>query len=135
MSISLSDTLTEDRARALSRALDAGSTGGKLKIYSGTQPSAGGSPSGTLLATLIFPDPSADTYSAGVLTLHEPIADLGVADGVATWARLTDSADNWVADCSAGATGSGHPVIINSATAEIYAGGTVSVNAITVSEV
>lgn len=135
MSIVLNPTVTEDRARALSRALDADTNPGKLKIYAGTQPSAGGSPSGALLVTLTFPDPSADTYSSGVLALHEPTANNAVADGLATWARLEDGAGTWVADCTCGATGSGQPVIINASTADIYAGGLVSVTAITVSEV
>lgn len=135
MSIYLNMTVVEDRSRALTRALDTDTNPGQLKIYSGTQPAEGGTPTGTLLATLTFPKPSADSFSSGVLVLHEPAPELAVADGLATWARLQDGAGNWIADCSAGATGSGHPVIIIADTADIYAGGTVSVEAITISEV
>lgn len=134
MSIDLSPTVTEDRARAISRALDADTAAGVLKIFAGTQPAAGGAET-TLLVTLTFPKPSADIYSAGSLTLHEPADNNAVADGLATWARLEDGAGTWIADCTCGATGSGQPVIINAATADIYSGGNVSVAAITISEV
>lgn len=134
MSISINSSVVEDRARALSRALDADTSPGELKIYSGTQPAAGGTPSGTLLVSMTFPKPSADSFSAGVLTLHEPASNLALADGLATWARLEDGAGNWVADCTVGATGSGEPIIIIAATADIYAGGTVSVDSITIGE-
>lgn len=134
MSIDLNPTVIEDRAHAIPRALDADTAAGVLKIFSGTQPAAGGAET-TLLVTLTFLKPSADIYSAGALTLHEPTPNNAVADGLATWARLEDGAGTWVADCTCGATGSGQPVIINASTADIYAGGLVSVTAITVSEV
>ena len=135
MTIYLNISVLESRARVLSTALDADTLPGQLKIYSGTQPAGGGTPTGTLLVTLTFPKPSADTFSGGTLVLKEPNPGLAAADGLATWARLEDGGGNWVADCSVGATGSGHPVIINAATADIYAGGTVTVDAITVTEV
>lgn len=135
MSITLNNAVVEDRTRAISRALDANTLPGKLKIYAGTQPGAGGTPSGDLLVSMTFPKPSADNYSTGTLTLHEPTSELALMDGLATWARLEDGAGTWVADCTCGATGSGHPIIIYASTAYIYAGGTVSVMAISISEV
>lgn len=135
MTIYLNNSVVESRARVLSAALDYDTLPGQLKLYSGTQPAGGGTPTGTLLVTLTFPKPSADTFSGGTLVLKEPNPGLAVDDGLATWARLEDGSGTWVADCSAGATGSGHPVVINAATADIYAGGTVSVDAITITEV
>lgn len=135
MSIVLNDSVTEDRVRALSRALDFDTLPGQLKIYEGTQPAPGGSPAGTLLVTLTFPKPCVDNYASAVLTLKEPTPSLATADGLATWGRLEDGAGTWIADCTVGATGSGQPIIIIAATADIYAGGTVSVDAITITEV
>ena len=135
MSLVFNDAVTEDRLKAMTRALDAALAPGKLKIYSGTQPTPGGTPTGTLLLVMTFPQPSAASYAAGVLILHTPPTVPAEVDGLASWARLEDGSGNWVADCTVGATGSGQPVIINAVTTDLFAGVNVTVNAITLAEV
>lgn len=70
--------------------------GGKLSLYSGTKPAAGG-PITTLLADFDLASPSG-SVTGGVLTFTDPSNTTVVASGQATWARITDSGNAWVAD-------------------------------------
>lgn len=81
-------------------------SGGKLSLYSGTKPAAGGAIT-TLLAQFNLASP-AGAVTGGVLTFTDPTNTTVVASGQATWARITDSSNAWVADftCSqVGGTG------------------------------
>lgn len=132
MSIVISSALKSLRLQAITTYLDSGSTGGVLKVYSGTQPTGGGSPTGDLLATLIFPKPSLDNVASGVMTVKPPASDTADASGTATWVRLETSAGAWVADLNAGAAGSGASCIFD--TTSVYTGGTVSAVSISLTE-
>lgn len=85
------------------------STSGKIKIYAGTQPAGGGSPTGSLLATLTCNATAfAGAATGGVLTLNSITQDSAAdATGTATWFRLTKSDDTWVLDGDITATGGG----------------------------
>jgi len=74
-------------------------TSAKLIIYSGTQPSGGGT-AGTILAELVCDGTAfAGAASGGVLTLNGVTADSAAnATGTASWFRITTSADGWVMD-------------------------------------
>jgi hypothetical protein len=107
MALKFATTLRTARAQAIITALDAGSEGGKILIYTGTQPSAGASiTTQTLLATCTLSKPSA-TLANGVLTFS-PITEDSLADATGTiaWARVTDSSGTFVLDMAAGLTGS-----------------------------
>lgn len=115
---------------AIRDAVDAGAAGGKIKIYSGTQPAnADASLSGnTLLGTLTFSGTSAPNASAGVLTFSTITEDSSAdATNTATWARITDSDDATVFDCDVGTSGA----TINLNTTSIVAGGPIRITSFT----
>jgi len=108
-------------------AIDAGSGAGKLKLYTATRPATGAAiTTQTLLGTVVCSDPCAPAADAGVLTFSAFTDDEDAdASGDATWARLTDSSDNFVADASVGISGSGADIILNSVS--IAAGGIIRI--------
>ena len=128
-------SLRNAHLNAIRDAVDAGSAGGKIKFYSGTQPANAdaGLSSNTLLGTLTFSGTSASNASAGVLTFSTITEDSAAdATNTATWARITDSDDNTVFDCDVGESGSGATLIINNAS--VTTGGPVRISSFTLTE-
>lgn len=97
MTLALSSALKQARSAANRDIIDAGSAGGKLKLYAGARPASGAAPSGTLLATIVFAYPCG-TVDAGGLHLTSPAPAQAVAAGVVQWGRITDSDDAFVMD-------------------------------------
>lgn len=109
-------------------AIDAGSGPGTCKIYTGTQPVdvATGLSGNTLLGTLTFADPCG-VVSAGALTMSPIIQDSSAdAGGVATWARIADSAGVAVMDIDISTTGGGGTLQLN--TTNIVIAGPILIN-------
>lgn len=131
MAVAYATTLRNAKLQKIIDAIDVGGSAGKIKIYNGTRPATGGSGT-TLLATLRFnAPPCASAPSGGVLTFSAITSDTdAAATGTATWARITDSADTFVADMSVGATGSGADIEINTTSITIHA--TVACSAATI---
>lgn len=71
-------------------------SGGKLSLYTGPKPAAGGAAT-TLLGAFDLATP-AGVVSGAVLTFTDPADVNVVANGTAVWARITDSSDAWVGD-------------------------------------
>ncbi len=89
--------------------------GGKLRLYTGTQPAtADTAAAGTLLAELTFANPAiSGSPSAGVATLAALTADGSAnADGTPTWFRALKSDDTPVFDGTVGLV-SGYDCIID----------------------
>lgn len=129
--IGLDTAIRTTRVTAIKDAIDAGSGAGKLKLYNGTRPATGGSAT-TLLGTLTCSDPCG-TVTSGELTFSALTPDTSAdASGTATWARLTTSADAFVADLSVGVTGSGADLELNTVT--IVSGGTISVSSLVIAD-
>jgi hypothetical protein len=129
--IEFSDAVISDRLQALTRALDADtSLPGRLQVYSGDRPARGANAPANayLLGALSFVRPSLDNVLQRVLTLRNPPTTLVSISGIATWARMVNGAGQFVADMDAGAIGSDAECIINSVTAQLYAGGELSVS-------
>ena len=127
MALGMSATLRNARLDAITSAIG---NAGKLKLYNGAQPATSGAAT-TLLATLILGSPPAPTAVSGTLTFTA-IADVtAVASSTCTWGRFTTSADAFVADCTAGTSGTD---IIIAGSATITSGQTVSVTAATITE-
>lgn len=106
----------------IANAIDAGSAGGKIKFYGGTRPSTGGTAT-TLIGTVTCAT-TCGTVSNGVLTFASFIEDSSAdATDQATWARITDSDDNFVCDCSVGTSGAD----INLNSTSITAGGIIRI--------
>jgi len=85
--------------------VDAGAGAGKLRIYSGTQPAAGATATGTLLVEFTFGDPAFGASSTGTGTANAIAATTGLDDGTAGWFRVLDSDDNIVWDGAAAELG------------------------------
>jgi len=129
--IALATTLKNTRLQALADAINAGSGPGVLNIYDGTRPAAGAAiTTQTKLASLAFADPCESDISTGVLTFGTIADVMALADGVASWARITDSDAVFVADADVGETSA--DIIISQA--QIYSGGQVSVTAASITE-
>lgn len=112
--------------------LDAGSAGGTIKIYTGTQPTtANDTATGTLLATITMSDTAFGAASSGAAALAgTPLSVAAVATGTAGWARLADSNGATVFDGSVTATGGGGQIEL--ATTSVSTGATVQITSGTV---
>lgn len=91
---------TTVRTAQVQDIITAAGASAKLKLYNGAMPSAGGTPAGTLLATLIG-STTIGTASAGVLNWDEAgftQSNATHVTGTATFARLTTSGDAFVMD-------------------------------------
>lgn len=105
---------------------DIGSNG-KLRIYSGTQPTNVDTAIGAqvLLADLALSPTAAGAASSGALTLSSITADSSAdATGTATWGSLLTSANVRIVDFSVGTSGSD----LNLNTTSIVSGAQVSVS-------
>ena len=136
--ISYALSVISDRLQALTRALDADPTlPGKLLVYDGPRPAAGGAPdsASSVLATLVFPRPSLNNVTTNVLTLLNPPPTMVTATGLATWARMVSGSGQFVADMDVGTDADTDVEVVirkvdNSPadTANLYAGGEFSVS-------
>jgi len=117
-------------ADALVDLIDGGTGAGTIQIRSGSRPSsANDAATGTLLATLTFTDPAFGAAATGTATASSITSDTSADNtGTATWARILDSDDNTIMDCSVGTSGAE----INLDSVSITAGGTVAVSSFTV---
>ena len=113
------------------------STRGKLRIYSGTAPANLGDLVGSeiLLAEIQFKSVCGTVnQTTGVITfLKSPDAledDAAPASGTAAWARIVDSEDTVVADCTVSITGGTGDITLNSVS--IVEGGIVRLNSATI---
>lgn len=125
------NAVREDMMDLLNAAVNAGSSNGLLKIYSGTvHATRGTAPSGTLLGTLTLADP-AFTSANGVLTLGTVTEDSSADDdGAAGCFTLSDSDNNIVADGSITGIGGGGEIEMNTTT--IVAGGPIGITSGTI---
>jgi len=130
VTVGLVTAVRNSRLNAIRDAIDAGSTGGLLRIYNGSRPATGGTAT-TLLAELTFTKPSAPNASSGVLTFSAIASDTSADNtGTATWCRIVDSTGAFVADGSVGTSGADY----NLNTTSITAGVQVSCTSATLTE-
>lgn len=128
MTLAIADSIRTTMVTAISDAIDAGTGGGLLRIYDGTQPSKGGTAT-NLLAELTFATTSASSISNGLLTFASITQDSSAdATGTATWFRMTTDVGGFVADGTAGTSGT--DLILT--TASIVATQPVSVTSATI---
>ena len=134
MAIKLIATLANTMLDLISTDIDEGAGNGTIKVYDGSQPATPETAvSGqTLLATLTFQDPTVTAGATGSLLTFDSIDDDVSADngGVATWARILDTAGAAVFDIDVTATGGGGGLEFNTTT--FVAGKVVSISAFTI---
>lgn len=124
MTWQISTPHNEARLAATLAYLDAGVDSAALLIYDGTRPAIGGTPAGTLLATIVLAKPSG-SVGAGVLTLAASPTALASASGTPTWARFVSGAGSVVMDCDVSAVGGSGDVQLTTMT--LYIGGSIAV--------
>ena len=126
MALAYSTTLRNAQLDAIDDAMNAGSAGATLKIYSGTRPATGAALSGnTLLATLTFSTTAFGAASGGSITADSITSDSTAdATGTASFFRIEDSDSTFIMDGDCGTSGSD----LNLDTTSISAGATVSIS-------
>lgn len=131
--LTFSDPLRTSRVQLLATAIDAGSTGpATLKIYVGPRPAPGAAITGSLLATLQFAHPCAQTVSGGMLTLKPLAEQLVSGNGIPSWGRISDRDGSFVADLNVGPPGSGADIEIPAD--ELFTGAMLRINSATITE-
>lgn len=126
MALSYSTSLRNARLDAITTAVG---SAGKLRIYDGTKPSAGGTAT-TLLAEFTLGSPFAGAASSGSLSPTLPSNVTASASSTATWFRIVTSGGTFVIDGTVTATGGGGDLTLNTVT--IVSGGTVSITSFTI---
>lgn len=125
MALGMVAALRNARLDAINAAINAGAGAGKIRIYDGSRPATGGAVT-NLLAELTFSDPASSGAAAGALAFDAITQDASAdATGTATWFRIVDSTNAFVLDGSAGASGGGADLELN--TTSIVAGAAVSI--------
>jgi len=103
-----------------------------LKIYTGTQPAAGGAATGTLLVTITLPADAMGASSAGVAAKAGTWSGVAGNTGTAGWFRIESSAGSRWYDGAVTATGGGGEIELTSTS--ITSGQTVTVTSFTVTQ-
>lgn len=114
-------------------AIDAGATGGTVKIYTGAMPTDPQTAISTqvLLGTLTFSKPCG-VVASGVLTMSSITQDSSAdAGGTATWARIADADGVAVMDIDISASGGTGALQLNTTT--IVLGGPILITSFVVS--
>ena len=140
MAVRISTAARNAMVGQVSTLIDGGSSAGRLRIYTGSQPAGPGtSPSGTLLLDIALNDPSFGSASSGTITAEQSPALSGTASGTGTagWFRLLDSTEAagtglGVVDGSVTATGGGGDCQLS--TTSLSTGLTVSVTSLTITQ-
>lgn len=117
---------------AATAAVVALADGGRVRIYSGVQPAAGGAASGTLLwESPVLPTPAFNAPVNGVAALVASQSAPILATDQASWYRVTDSADSPIWDGSVGETLDGDQHNLEVDDKDFVSGGTFVLNTLT----
>lgn len=131
VSLKLSNSLRTTLADTVDDAIDAGSSPGKILIYTSPQPASPNDTIGTatLLATLLFTAPSKGSVSTqGTMTFAAITSDTSAdAAGTAVWARITTGSNTTLFDCNVGTSG----CTMNMNTTAVTSGSQVSISSFT----
>lgn len=103
-----------------------------LKIYTGSQPAAGGAATGTLLVTITLPADAMGAAAAGVASKSGTWSDTAGNTGTAGWFRIESSAGTRWYDGAVTATGGGGELELTSTS--ITSAQVVTVTAFTVTQ-
>lgn len=124
MSLSQSQGFNEAGLTGRLAYLDQGSGNARIRVYSGSRPTPGGTPSGTLLFEIGLTKP-AGVVASNALTLSAAATEtLGLATGTAAWGRVINGNGDWCIDGSVSEAGGGGEFIVS--TVNVYFGGSVS---------
>lgn len=128
MALHFSSTIKNNRATQI---VNAAGNGAKLRLYTGPQPSPGGSITTQVLVAEFTLGSPFGTVSNGVLTVNGlPSTVDAAASGEITWFRIVTSGGTWVMDGTAG--GAGTDLLVSSPT--VVSGQPVRVLSYTITE-
>lgn len=105
---------------------------GTLKIYTGSQPAAGGAATGTLLVTITLPADAMAAGSGGVASKSGTWSGTAGDTGTAGWFRIESSAGSRWYDGAVTATGGGGEIELTSTS--ITSGQTVTITSFSVTQ-
>lgn len=131
--IHVNTTTKNSMLQALADAINGGTAGGTIKIYTGTMPTlvTDAISTQTLLGTLTFSDPCG-TVATGSLTMSAITQDSSAdATGTAAFARIADSSGTAIMDIDITTTGGGGALQMN--TTNIVAGGPIAISSFVLS--
>lgn len=132
MATKISNATAIAACNAMVDLVDAGSSAGFVRIYTGSQPTdSDTAETGTLLVTITLQDPAfgaaADATPGGRATMAGTPSGTAVATGTAGYFRVYDSDENHLWDGDAGTSGT--DMVLDSAS--ITSGQTVTINSFT----
>ena len=129
----VAEVVRDARLQVVADAIDAAGSAGRLRFY--PSPRVGSpelSPGTALLLDARFQRPASPGAEGGALVFAPLDEAVVIADGVAAWARITDSAGAGIIDLDVGLTGSGQDVELDSV--NLVAGATVRINVASLTE-
>lgn len=103
-----------------------------LKIYTGSQPAAGGAATGTLLVTITLPADAMGAAASGVASKSGTWSGTASDTGTAGWFRIESSAGSRWYDGAVTATGGGGEIELTSTS--IVSGQTVTITSFSVTQ-
>lgn len=96
--IEISSELNDARLNGVMVFLSGGTENARANIYDGIRPALGGTPAGTLLASIVLMEPLG-TIAGGLLTVAPTNEVMIASTGQATWARIVNGNDSLAWDC------------------------------------
>jgi hypothetical protein len=140
MAVRISTAARNAMVGQISTLVDGGSSAGRLRVYTGSQPAGPGTaPSGTLLLDIALNDPAFGSPATGTITAAQSpaLSGTGAANGTAGWFRLLDSTEAagsglGVVDGDVTATGGGGNLQLS--TTSISTGLSVAITSLTVTQ-
>jgi hypothetical protein len=132
MTLRSATTVRDAAATAGINLIDAGSGPGTMNFYTGGPPaSPQDAPTGSLLGTVTFSDPSFGAVSAGARTANAITDDSSAnATGVVGWFRIFDSNGNAIFDGTVTALAGGGDIEFDDV--NFVAGGIISVDSLVI---
>lgn len=126
MTISINATANTAIMTAILALIEAGAGAGLVKFYNGTRPSPGASiGANTLVSSAPFARPCGTIDGSGFLNIDtSPTLGTVLAATMPNWARISDSAGNFVMDCavrSSSATDLGEELVVDAASVSVGA--------------
>jgi hypothetical protein len=96
--LDIRESTRNKRLQNIADDIDAGSGPGVFKLYSGTKPAPGTTPSGVLQCSIVLADPCSPAVTSATLTFTNGRTGVRLANDEIAWGRMEDSAGNWVID-------------------------------------
>lgn len=127
----LGTTMRNAGIAAIAAVVDQGAGAGKINFFTGSQPGSVGGTYGTLLGTVTFSDPAFGSPSTGTVTASAITSDTSAdASGTCTCFNMADSSNNVLSDGTCGTSGT--DIVFDNNV--IVAGGVIAVSSLTMTQ-